>query len=205
METNTLYNGTVFRALTRNLADGESSLDEVPGLLKRMITENMWQEYTVPESGKLVTFERFEEFVTTPPLEGLGTTMEVLRALCQRHEDVLVLLDRITRKTLEEHGGDRRSESKVTCNVETPEQRGNKREYTVARLERDGHQELAQQVINRVITAAEARRQVGWEPRRVEIRLDDPDSAARTILKHMDRAAINELVQKLSTGEEVST
>ncbi len=195
--TQLLHNDTVARALAQAIADGDASLDSVPGLLRRLITENMWQARTIPETGKLCTFERFEDFVTTRPLDGLGTTMDVLRALCKRDEEALILLDQVTRKVLNEHGGDRRSETNITCNIEPPKQQGNSREYTVARLERDGHQELAQRVLNREITAAAARREVGWEARRVVIRLDDPASAARTIRKYMDPNAVKELIRRL--------
>ncbi len=200
-----LHNDTVARALAMAVADGNASMHSVPGLLRRIITEDMWQARTIPETGKLCTFERFEDFVTTRPLDGLGTTMDVLRALCQRYEEVLILLDQVTRKALNENGGDRRGENSIIHNTETPKQQGTSREYTVARLERDGHQELAQRVLNREITAAAARRQVGWEFRRVAIRLDDLASAARTIRKHLDPNAIQELITWLQEEAERAT
>jgi hypothetical protein len=186
---NLLHNDTVARALSRAIADGDASMDSVPGLLRRIITENMWQERIVPESGEVITFKRFEDFVATPPLEGLGATMDVIRALCKKQEDVLILLDEVTRKALNQNGGDRTS---VIYNT-GPNERGTGREYTVARLERDGQSDLAQRVINREVTAAEARRIAGWEKEKIAIRLDDPASAAQTILKRMDKSAIVEL------------
>ena len=56
------------------------------------------------------------------------------------------MLDMVTKKTLNANGGDR---SSITCNTENPAHQGNSREYTVARLERDGFADLAEQVMQR--------------------------------------------------------
>lgn len=191
---NLLHNDTVARALSRAIADGDAALENVPGLLRRIIKEDMWRERIVPESGETITFARFEDFVTTEPLDGLGTSMDVIRALCKKDEDVLIMLDEVTKKTLSPLGA---NQSTAGVIYNTPE-RGTSREYTVARLERDGMPDLAQRVINREVTAAEARRLAGWEKEKIAIRLDDPKSAAQTILKRMDREAIAELLAILA-------
>lgn len=80
------------------------------------------------------------------------------RALCQDAEDVLILLDQVTKKELLPLGGNQYAEG-VTCNtLSSPQDRGNSREYTIARLERDGFHDLALQVIERKVTAAKVAR-----------------------------------------------
>ncbi|MEP7284517.1 MAG: hypothetical protein ABI947_01960 [Chloroflexota bacterium] len=192
---NLLHNETVARALSQAIADGDIALGSVPGLLRRVLTEDMWRKRILPETGQSVEFERFEDFVTTDPLEGLGTTLEVVKSLCKRDEDVLTLIDQVTKKTLNGNGINQPSEGVIHNTL--PPQHGASREYTVVLLERDGHNELAQQVLNRQISAAEARRQAGYEMRRRAISLDDPVSAARTISKYMHPEAIKELIALL--------
>lgn len=192
---NLLYNDTVTRALSVAIASGHDALESVPSLLRRLLQNNMWQERIIPETGEKICFARFEDFVSAPAVEGLGTTMEVIRALCRREQDVLVLIDQATRKTLSNVGSPTKDSAERT---DSPSDRGTSREYTVARLERDGFSDLAEMVINREITAAEARRQAGYELRKIAIRLDDPQSAAKTILSNMDVEAIEELLSILS-------
>jgi hypothetical protein len=168
-------------------------MDSVPGLLRRIITEDMWQERIVPESGEVITFERFEDFVTTDPLDGLGTTMDVVKALCKKQEDVLALLRGLVPEE-GKHGTNQHS----GLSIASPSAKGGTTvEYTIARLKRD-NPPLAEKVIQGTITAAEARRQAGWEKEKIAIRLDDPKSAAQTILKRMDREAIAELLAILA-------
>ncbi len=66
-------------------------------------------------------------------------------------------------------------------------------DYTIARLERDGHHELAEAVLSREMSAAEGWRQAGKEKPRWKIRMDDPHLAAKVILEHMEPSAIAEL------------
>src|SRR5437660_7972839 len=95
-----IHNDAIARSLARAVARGDESLESVPGLLRRIITENMWQERILPESAELIRFDSFEDFVTAPPLDGLGTSVEILRLLCKRDVEVLALIDELTKKAL---------------------------------------------------------------------------------------------------------
>jgi len=46
--------------------------------------------------GEIVRFERFEDFVTTPPLEGLGSDVRQLKHLCQDDTAALDAIDQAT-------------------------------------------------------------------------------------------------------------
>ena len=108
--------GVVAANLCTALNDAGSGLANVPGLTLRLINENLWQERSI-RTGERVTFTRFEDFVTTKPLEGLGATMVLLRRVCAGDVKALDALDRVTQRGA---GGDRQSDvSKVdNTNIE---------------------------------------------------------------------------------------
>lgn len=109
-----------------------------------------------------------------------------------------------------QHGGLRVQDS----NVESCVALGTGSDYTIARLERDARatndaelMNLAAAVRDGDISAAEARRRAGWEtkpakPKQISVRRDDPQSAARTLIKHMDPDALRVLYAALGEALE---
>jgi hypothetical protein len=57
------------------LDDGERGLQHVPGHIKRIIREDMWQERIVQATGELAEYDHFAEFVNDPPPKGLGRSL----------------------------------------------------------------------------------------------------------------------------------
>jgi len=47
-----------------------------------------------------VQFSTFAEFVTTPPLEGLGVTLDQLRGICRSDPEALDTMDRATQNAV---------------------------------------------------------------------------------------------------------
>lgn len=74
--------------------EGGAGLKDVPGLLRRTIDEGLWRERVIIRTGEVKTFERFIDFVTTQPLEGLGANIETLRRLCVDDKPLVDLIDR---------------------------------------------------------------------------------------------------------------
>lgn len=97
----------VIDALGSALADGETSLGQVPQLLRKVLENDAWKAFET-KMGKLVTYSRFEDFVSTPPLDGLGTSMEFIKEVVSKDIELQMLLARALR---EAHGGDRKSEN----------------------------------------------------------------------------------------------
>jgi hypothetical protein len=96
------------------LSAGAAGLDSVPGLLRCILKEERWRRRIIQQTGEPAPFESFVEFVTTPPLEGLGTTVKLLERICQDDPETHDLLDQaVTRGP----GGDRRSEGFKHNNV----------------------------------------------------------------------------------------
>jgi hypothetical protein len=58
------YSGIVINGLMRALRNGEAGLSEVPKLIERIITDNMWQHFVVESTREEVTHKRFIDFIT---------------------------------------------------------------------------------------------------------------------------------------------
>lgn len=79
------------------IGEGASGLNDVPGLLKQIIQEELWRERVIQQTGEIAAFERFIDFIHTKPLEGLGTDKKTLERLCADDPAALDALDRATR------------------------------------------------------------------------------------------------------------
>jgi hypothetical protein len=65
----------------------------------------------VHQTGEIVHFARFMEFVQSSLPEGLGADLPTVKKLCSDDPEALDLLDRAT---VRKHGGDRKSEEAMT-------------------------------------------------------------------------------------------
>lgn len=120
-------------ALGWALDDGKSGLAQVPIVLKRVLCEGAWRERRI-KTGEVVRFERFEAFVSTPPLAGLGGDLAVIRTIVRDDPEALDLLDQAT---VARPGGDRKSEEAriKDDNVNLDRvAKGNARQYALRRL-----------------------------------------------------------------------
>jgi hypothetical protein len=86
-------NDLVIDSLRGALLDAEA-ISLVPGLLKRILREECWRHRRVISLEKEVHFERFADFMSTPPLEGLGFKLDFVRNLVRDDPEALDLLDR---------------------------------------------------------------------------------------------------------------
>jgi len=84
--------GNILNALYWSVRDGKK-VDNIPGLIEQILTEDIWREIYIEEIERTVTYERFEDFITTPPPEGLGATVKTLERLLCDNEVALNLLD----------------------------------------------------------------------------------------------------------------
>ena len=72
---------------------GEGGLKYVPGLLLRIINEGLWKKRKI-RTGEIVEFDKFEDFVTVMPPEGLGENPETLKNLCRDNDEAIEALQR---------------------------------------------------------------------------------------------------------------
>ncbi|HZC04438.1 MAG TPA: hypothetical protein VE338_02260, partial [Ktedonobacterales bacterium] len=84
--------GTLIEALGSAVFHGGSALGDVPALLKRVLTTGAWREFETP-THEVVTYTRFEAFVTTPPTRGLGADLALIRRIVADDLETISLLD----------------------------------------------------------------------------------------------------------------
>ena len=98
---NTLIADVFVDRLSNALSSTGFGLDNIPELVLIVINEGYWKERVLEQTGQVVRFDRFVDFVTSPPLEGLGAKIETLKQICKGTEahDALEAIDAVTRGT----------------------------------------------------------------------------------------------------------
>jgi hypothetical protein len=176
--TDRLYEaGLIVGHLTRALLDGTRDLSLIPDLVKRIVQEGLWEEYSDPRSGrKYGPFASFEEFVETPGRKGgLGATVQQLKDLCKRDTVALDAIDKAC-----QHDTGRPSESVSNVNTLQSRPAGNTQSYALRRL-RTQRPDLHAKVLLGALKPNAAMEEAGFRKKTRSIRMDDPDSAYRTI------------------------
>lgn len=125
--------------------------------------------------------DSFESFVTTPPLEGLGTTVRHLRNICRDDPEALDTIDRVT----VQHGKNQHTKSKDHDNIivhDKPSQ-GTSREYALRRLRKD-RPDLHERVLSGELSAHAAMVEAGFRKK------PDPFRVASNGLKKLSRSEL---------------
>jgi hypothetical protein len=91
---NLLESDALIDVLSRAVKWGGGALEDVPLLLKRIISEERWQERLNRHTGEIVHFDSFADFVTAAPLEGLGADPALVKRMCSWDAEALELVDR---------------------------------------------------------------------------------------------------------------
>jgi hypothetical protein len=184
--SNLARNWQLVRHTEGALRAGSENLGSVPGLLRALLEEEAWREFSLP-SGESVTYRRFSEFVAANPPRGLGTELAVIeRVIGTDDPDLLVML-----REAEKVGGGRPRKGEIPSDsngISTGDDSG----YTAARLARDAPNVYAAVKAGELSVNAAAVL-AGIRPRRISVRLDAPDSVARSLRKHMDPEQLTRL------------
>lgn len=83
---------TLVEALSSSLEHGGTALGTVPKALRRLLEEGAWREFTTSR-GEHVTHDRFADFITTPPLKGLGSDAALVQRIVADDPVAADLLD----------------------------------------------------------------------------------------------------------------
>ena len=70
------WNDAVIRTMREAMAS-VPMLATVPGLMRQVVHDELWRERMM-QTGEVVTFDRFEDFMSAEPIEGCGTTLRAL-------------------------------------------------------------------------------------------------------------------------------
>lgn len=191
--------GALVDALGSCLRRGDHALGTVPNLLKRILQEGAWREF-VTQRGEHVKHKRFVDFVTTPPLKGLGSDVALVRRIVADDPEALDLLDQALQG---KHGGDRRSAHATNVdisNVDRPT--GTTRDRALRKLRKDAPK-LHAEVLAGHLSAHAAMIQAGFRPKTFSVRAGDAESAARSLRKHLPPDELARLAELLrpASGE----
>ena len=179
------------------LRSGQHGLATVPGLLKRVLREESWREFTT-QRGEYVRHERFADFVTTPPLKGIGASMDLLRRIVADDTEALDLLDQALQNP---PGGS----SKIVLTVDNINNEndlgalrrtGTSKDYALRKLRKDAP-ELHAEVLAGRLSAHAAMVKAGFRPPTFTIRADSPQSIAATLRRRLPPDQLAELARLL--------
>lgn len=186
------HNAELNNSLSSALRSGEHGLVTVPGLIKRVLAEESWREF-VTQMGEHVQYERFADFVTTPPLKGLGSELSLIRRIVVDDPEALDLYDQAVQNP---HGGDHTSAESKNNNIQLAPQ-GMSKARALRKLRSDAPK-LHAEVLAGNISAHAAMVQAGFRPKTFTVRADRPESVARTLRKHLTRDQLRELAEMLA-------
>jgi len=147
--------------------------------------------------------EAYKAFIETPILEGgLGSTDSDFQKYFRDHEDVLVKHRDLWSKGL--GGSDYKyKNTNLITNIVSNEInkrntiQGNRVDYSIEKLTKSGHVDLANKVIAKEISANAAMVQVGLRKPTISVK-QTPDDFIRVINKLFDAEVINYIVSKIS-------
>ncbi len=184
-------NGSLTEMLAGALRDGAHGLGSVPSLLRQVLEEESWREM-VTQRGERVFHERFADYVTAPPLAGLGSDVGLVRRIVAEDDTASKLL----RKALKGQG--RRTDIRNN-RTEVGTRTGTTRTYALERLERDAP-ELHAEVLAGNLSPHAAMVKAGFRRRTVTVPVDSPESAASALRKHLKPEQLSTLARLLLEG-----
>ena len=182
-------------SLGKAMQSGETGLRYVPALLLRVVNEDLWRERVIAQTGERVAFERFLDFVTTQPLEGLGADLPALRRLCA---DNPAALDAIDRATKQPEGGDKRSAAykNTVDNINGDRPDGTSAAYALRKLRSDAPDAHAR-VLAGELSPHAAMVEAGFRRKTLQIPTD-VEGAAQVLMRRFTYDDLCRLVQLLA-------
>ena len=199
-----IRNRNMVDALASAVRGGSESLGQVPGLLCRVLEEEAWRHFTTA-LGKDVQHARLADFITTPPLDGLGASVDLVKKIIAEDARTLDLLDQALRNP---HGGDHRSGSARTnvsdIHVGSARPAGTTRARAIRKLRTEAERgnevaaDLHADVLADRISPHAAMVQAGFRPKTISVPISKPERVAAYLRKHMPREAILRLVELLT-------
>ena len=160
--------GHLLNALYFSVRDGKK-IDNIPGLIEQLLAEDIWKEVYIEETERTITYNNFEDFVTTPPPEGLGTKVKELERLMGKDNEAFDLLS----NALQGKPGPKLKANQRAGEIPDEEnnikrREGNSRFMNIRRL-RENHPELLQRVLDKEITVNVAMIEAGYKKKRITV------------------------------------
>lgn len=193
-----ITNGQLVKGVQATLGDADFSVSALPRFLKTVIEEEAWKRRILPHSPnqELVEFKSFKEFVTTPLLQGLGTTVEHLKNICADDIEAQTLIDAAVKEKPGNRKGTNRFTGRTVDNVHSSiRPSGNEQSRALRRL-RTQRPDLHSKVLKGELSPHAAMIEAGFREKKIEIAVD-PERAARIIKKYFNEDQIASLIDHL--------
>lgn len=200
--SNQKFFDVMVKQLCSQIVDGDHYLTELPKTVRIVLGENqwktpMWRERQDKDKGEVYTFDRFEDFVETPPTAGLGATIRMLKHICRDDPVALDMIDRAAQRPAHRPAGSR----VIHPTFQEGEKLQDRSTKHLRRLRQD-HPDLHERVLTGEMTVTEAAVQAGVYPKRIAINLQSPASAAATIRNNSSPEFIAQLINELTGNQD---
>lgn len=184
-------NAVLVDALGSALRRGGNALDSVPDLLKRVLAEGSWRDF-ITQRGEVVHHARFVDFVTEPPLRGIGGNVPLVRRVVEVDPVALDLLDEALRNP---EGGSIEQRATV-ANRNSGRPSGTSKAYALRRLRKDAPQ-LHSEVLAGRLTAHAAMVQAGLRSPTFTMRAGSAEQVANVLKAKLPEDVLNEVARRL--------
>lgn len=171
-------------ALESAVRSGVHGLTVVPDLLRRCLQEDSWRDFTTAREER-VHHETFEEFLTAPPLKGLGVHPPLLRKLLTGDSDLIAMFDAALEGRFEPI-----SEPK---GMSGPDAR---REQVLQKLGSVAP-ELHEQVLAGALSTNAAMVRAGLRHSTASVPIDDVTLTAKALRRRLEPEQVSELIRAL--------
>jgi hypothetical protein len=195
-------NGQVIESLGHALSSGEHGLSTVPGLLKRVLIEGSWHEFYTKRN-EHVAHEKFVEFVTTPPLKGLGASVDLIRRIVSDDTEANDLLDQALQRGPGNPTGVNQHTKGTFDNIQDSTQAptGTSGSAALRRLRKD-RRDLYELVLAGELSPHAAMVEAGFRPKTFTVRADDPDAIARTLRRRLEPDVLARVAELLTVVQQ---
>ena len=177
-------NDILIRGLQNVVDEGSHGIDSLPKFIKKVIREEAWTIRIVESTGQVVEFDSFQQFVESHPPEGLGCSLDRLQRLCDDDDEAGLMIRRATTGKV----GRPSKDSKNSDNVTNNGARGNRKSYTLGRLDRE-RPDLYERVVDGQMSANAAAIEAGFRTKTVSVPVRkggevQVERAGDTLIKH---------------------
>lgn len=172
------------------LHNGTAGLAAFPIFIIEVIKDAAWKVVAKPDpSAKPDEFNTFEEWSLAAPPTGLGVESR------KKLQDIVkhTVAEVPVRKALKGNT-DPRQDS--TNNVSRATKQGNRRDYTIERLERE-RPDLLERVEAKELSPNAAAIQAGFRPKTFTVRTDDPEKIAATLRRQLPEDVLKRVINHL--------
>ena len=177
---------------------GEHGFKAVPGLLNLVLDNRAWENRIIVETGEeFPGFPTLEAYITANPPKGLGANIELIDKLIGKddalREKFYAALKRpvgrpIGGKPLDSTNNDNKPDNIRGFSIDY----GTSSAYTLGTL-KEKRPDMYERVQAGEMSPNAAMLKAGLRNPKISIRLDDPESAAKTLLTHASPEFLNEL------------